>query len=392
MHLRQMTFVLALIVAGLVGGPLLAQSAAPSAQDGWSPPRTVYIPETGHTIDGVFLDVWRAWNGAASFGYPITEELEEDGRTVQYYQFARFEYRPDDPDGNVVQFGEIGAELLALQLDDLQADTAPAEASPAPESESESSTPPLVRAEEALTRDEVDVATPNRRYVAQTGHTVQFGFKTFWESTGEEGYLGYPLTEEYVADGTTYQFFERGQLRWEPQAKVRMVPIGEDLAARYGLATAPVAQGGLPTYDEALFEPPPTPAPTRQPASEPTGAKWIEVNLSTQYMIAWQGDTVVYESYVSTGKAGFETPPGTYQILVKKPVEDMEGVIGGEYYNVSDVPDVMYFTNVGHAFHGAYWHSNFGAPMSHGCINLPLGVAEWLYEWTPIGTTVEIHY
>ena len=56
----------------------------------------------------------------------------------------------------------------------------------------------------------------------------------------------------------------------------------------------------------------------------------------------------------------------------------MEGVIGGEYYNVPDVPCVMYFTNGGHALHGTYWHSNFGTPMSHGCVNLPMDVAAWM--------------
>ena len=70
----------------------------------------------------------------------------------------------------------------------------------------------------------------------------------------------------------------------------------------------------------------------------------------------------------------------------------MEGVIGGEYYNVPDVPWVQYFTNYGHALHGTYWHNNFGAVMSHGCVNLPMDFAEWLYGWTSIGTRVEIHY
>jgi len=107
-------------------------------------------------------------------------------------------------------------------------------------------------------------------------------------------------------------------------------------------------------------------------------------------MWAYEGDTVVLSSLVSTGREGFDTPPGTFQILVKKEIEDMEGVIGGEYYNVPEVPDVMYFTNEGHAFHGAYWHNNFGQVMSHGCVNLALDIASWLYDWTPIGTTVLI--
>ena len=52
----------------------------------------------------------------------------------------------------------------------------------------------------------------------------------------------------------------------------------------------------------------------------------------------------------------------------------------------------MYFTDRGHAIHGAYWHNNFGAVMSHGCVNVPLGTSTWLYEWAPTGTRVEIHY
>jgi lipoprotein-anchoring transpeptidase ErfK/SrfK len=50
----------------------------------------------------------------------------------------------------------------------------------------------------------------------------------------------------------------------------------------------------------------------------------------------------------------------------------------------------MYFTNEGHALHGTYWHNNFGTPMSHGCVNLPMDVAEWMYDWAPEGTAVTI--
>ncbi len=56
------------------------------------------------------------------------------------------------------------------------------------------------------------------------------------------------------------------------------------------------------------------------------------------------------------------------------------------------MPWVQYFTNRGHAIHGAYWHNNFGAVMSHGCVNLPVGFAEWLYDFTSVGTRVEIHF
>ncbi|HEU5434565.1 MAG TPA: L,D-transpeptidase [Thermomicrobiales bacterium] len=128
---------------------------------------------------------------------------------------------------------------------------------------------------------------------------------------------------------------------------------------------------------------PPAPASAR-------AQKAILVSLSRQTMWVYKGDDIVLTSLVSTGRAGFETPTGTFQILTKLPSQTMEGVIGGEYYNVPDVPNVMYFTNEGHALHGTYWHNNFGHPMSHGCVNLPMDVAAWLYNWAPVGTPVYI--
>ena len=84
------------------------------------------------------------------------------------------------------------------------------------------------------------------------------------------------------------------------------------------------------------------------------------------------------------------TPIGSHSILSKVDVQDMEGTISGEYYFVEDVPYVMYFDNLGNALHGTYWHSNFGAPMSHGCINLPMDVAAWMYGWASVGTPLTV--
>jgi hypothetical protein len=125
----------------------------------------------------------------------------------------------------------------------------------------------------------------------------------------------------------------------------------------------------------------------------PPGPKWIEVNLSTQYLTAWEGYTKIFGAYVSTGKPGFETPTGTFYINTKLVSQDMSGCSGGECWYVPDVPWVMYFTNYGHAIHGAYWHNDFGVVRrSHGCVNLPVWAAEKLYWWTPMGTRVVIHY
>jgi hypothetical protein len=350
----------------------------------WSPPRTVFIPESGQTIDGVFLDYWRSNAGFVNFGYPITPEHQFNGRVVQYFTYARFEYWPDDPDGEIVKLGNIGQELRPTLVPRQLAAGAAAKSKAAGEVEA------MQRAWLPLSKEEAGRPnTPTWRFVPETKHSVANGFKAWWETTGE-GYLGNPLTEEYVQDGTTYQVFERGQLAWTKENGVWMVPLGHVLAERYGISTDPVHSSDVPVYAEALFIAPmhadPTGAPP-PPAGEP---KALVVSLSQQKMWAYENETVVMSSLVSTGKPEFETPPGSYRIIVKKEIEDMEGLAGGEYYNVPQVPDVMYFTNEGHAFHGTYWHNNFGQVMSHGCVNLPLDIAEWLYDWTPMGTAVVI--
>jgi len=69
----------------------------------------------------------------------------------------------------------------------------------------------------------------------------------------------------------------------------------------------------------------------------------------------------------------------------------------GTYYNLPNVPHIMYFYNEsvpkwqGYGIHGAYWHNNFGNPMSHGCVNMQLGDAEALYNWADVGTRVIIY-
>ena len=123
------------------------------------------------------------------------------------------------------------------------------------------------------------------------------------------------------------------------------------------------------------------------------GAQEVVVSLGAQRLWAYEGEAVVLATWVSTGTAEtpeVATPVGQWRIMVKLQSETMEGMVNGESYRVEDVPYVMYFTDEGHALHGTYWHSNFGAPMSHGCVNLPMDVAEWMYDWAPLGMAVLI--
>jgi hypothetical protein len=125
----------------------------------------------------------------------------------------------------------------------------------------------------------------------------------------------------------------------------------------------------------------------------PNATKWIEVNLSTQQLFAWQGNSLIASSYISSGKDGFWTPTGTFYINSKEGTIDMAGSAGGEVWYVRDVPASMAFTYEGHYIHGAYWHNNFGISRgSHGCVNLPVSFAWWLFDWTPLWTKVVIHY
>lgn len=115
--------------------------------------------------------------------------------------------------------------------------------------------------------------------------------------------------------------------------------------------------------------------------------RWVEVNLSQQMVYAYEGEELVNSFLVSTGTWQYPTVTGEYRIYAKYRYADM----AGPGYYLPNVPYTMYFFK-GYALHGTYWHNSFGTPMSHGCINLTIADAAWLYEWADIGTLVSIHY
>ena len=115
--------------------------------------------------------------------------------------------------------------------------------------------------------------------------------------------------------------------------------------------------------------------------------KWIDVNLSTQTLVAYSGRTPVFRASVSTGTWRYPTVVGTFRVYVKYVSTRMRG----PGYDLPNVPYTMYFYR-GYAIHGTYWHDNFGTPMSHGCVNLSISDARWLFYWAPVGTKVVTHY
>ncbi len=135
-----------------------------------------------------------------------------------------------------------------------------------------------------------------------------------------------------------------------------------------------------------------TPGPTGTPTPYPTipigdSFRWIDVDLTRQRLTAYEGETPVREITVSTGLPRTPTVTGRFKIYVKYPAARMQG----PDYDLPNVPWVMYFYG-SYGIHGTYWHTNFGQPASHGCVNLPKTEAEWLYNWAEIGTLVNIHY
>ncbi len=126
-----------------------------------------------------------------------------------------------------------------------------------------------------------------------------------------------------------------------------------------------------------------------------TSDKLITVDIGSQTVTAWKDGQVQYQTKASTGMSLTPTVKGSFKIRTKLPLQDMKGPSpykktypSGKYY-IKNVPHVMYFYQ-GYAFHGAYWHNNFGRTASHGCVNLPLSAAEWLYNFADVGTRVEV--
>ncbi len=129
--------------------------------------------------------------------------------------------------------------------------------------------------------------------------------------------------------------------------------------------------------------------PPPDPSSEVLGTtttpsgdeKWIEVDLGSQTLRAWEGNKKVMEFLISSGRWA-PTPTGTFFIWYKTRYQTMKGGSPalGTYYNLPNVPNNMFFYQ-GYALHGAYWHNNFGHPMSHGCVNEPLADAQKIFEW-----------
>jgi hypothetical protein len=161
-------------------------------------PNNLYFKETGHNLSNSFKRFWEQRNGAQLLGLPISEEFQEGGLTVQYFERARLEYHPEYAGTSAeVQLGLLGRLVTTGRKD----------------------------SEAVFKSVPAFATTTDRIYFKETGHSLSTGFKVFWEKYGGVSQFGYPISEEFQEvnqlDGKTYtvQYFERGRLEYHPEAK-----------------------------------------------------------------------------------------------------------------------------------------------------------------------------
>ena len=135
------------------------------------------------------------------------------------------------------------------------------------------------------------------------------------------------------------------------------------------------------------------------PNVDPADKKLV-VNLKEQRVYAYEKDQQVFTSRTATGAVfkdlgdagNFSTPTGTFHIYRKTPSQHMYGGAAGDsdYFDLPGIPWVSYFVNTGIAFHGTYWHNDYGVQRSHGCVNVPCNAAKWIWRWSmPVNIETE---
>lgn len=250
--------------------------------------------ETGRCMHGLFLGYWQANGGVVQFGFPITDELSEDGRTVQYTERARFEWHSDKRDTQyAVLLSLLGAQLAAG------------------------------RADAAFKRIP---SSATGTYFAQTGHSLTEPFLSYWQSKGGLPVYGYPISEAFdersSTDGKMYkvQYFQRNRLEYHPEAKgtpyeIQLGLLGKEFYKRvYGNAPPP-APVPYPVSIDALQQ------MQRAGGSLKLGNVTTRTSAYTQYAITYRSGnlTISGQMYIPQGAGPFPVMVMNHGFI---PIED----------------------------------------------------------------------
>lgn len=159
----------------------------------------LYFPETGHNVRAPFVQFFINTGGAARYGYPITESYVDPGTglLIQYFQNARLESWPGNPEPYKIQLGLLGDQLGKRQT--------------------------------ALPVSDIPAASdPSCRYFAETGQAVCHRFLDYFGATGDIFQYGYPISGVALENGRMVQYFQRTRMEWWPEnLSIRLAPLGQ---------------------------------------------------------------------------------------------------------------------------------------------------------------------
>jgi hypothetical protein len=352
--------------------------------------------QTVHSDDMVaapFADYYWRYHGQRVLGAVNSQLIEVDGYQVQYFEKGRLEnhaHETDDPLKAIVH-SPLTVEMMQT-APDIQIDGLPvtygdlaAYATRIPPPDGFEQGTSTVTPQGTFVPDDPELNVVDGYLVAPyfwTYMNQQYLFPAGWMHT-----FGLPLTQPFEVSvelngqphTLTLQAFERAVLLFNPArthgGNVARANIGTDALWVYG---------GVP-----LFQYPETSPAEMQ---VPTGPRRIEISLAHQWLYAYEGERLVMDVPVSTGKEHFETPTGQFRIYSRVRQKRLQGSAHGETWNIPDVPFILFFHG-SYAIHGVYWHNSFGTGerLSHGCIGLIPADAAALYEWAPRGTPVIIY-
>ncbi len=199
------------LIAVALGAALIAPQATVAAERAF--------PTTGFTVAGPFLTFYESRGGLDLFGYPRSPEFSLNGRTVQYFQRARFEWWPENPPGHQVQLGLLADELGRGRPPDRSTD-----------------------------REE-------RRHFPETGHAISGAFRAAFESRGGLEIFGYPISPVVVENARVVQYFQRARLEWHPENvpayQVQLGLLGDEQIA-LGRVTLPAGSAAPAAAEPAL--------------------------------------------------------------------------------------------------------------------------------------------
>ncbi len=345
-------------VAGAFGIAQVPMLLAPIAADegdlhrieDLAPLATVYDDVTGHHVTGRILDHWLQHGRNRVYGRPISEPLTTGGNGMQFFENGVLTEDPDSREPTGVRALDVGQMWLDAQGEELLP--------------------------EAVDRR-------SAYWLRWTARGVNPNFWSKWLDEGGAFAWGYPITWGQTYGGQLTQTFKRARFLMTEDGPVGE-PLGEWLAGVWSIDTSPVKrQSGILPYRADRF------APDYGPIED----RWVDVDLNSQLVNFYAGDQRVYTALMASGLYPNYTTPGNWGIFSRILSERMIGgsVELGDLYDLSNVYFTQYFTRSWIALHYAYWHDEFGAPQSHGCVNLRLDDSRWAWHFCDVNTRVVVH-